>query len=173
MPNIEAIEQTLTFVQDHPEQHAQDRWICETGACLAGHAVLLNGYSPIHMFNEMVVKTGSPEQDRCEEALRALKAKPGRFSFIEAKDLLYAGEAEHVQDVAQRLFGISGPDATLLFAATNTVEKLELMVKDLGNGEKLRDHWAFERVLNEDGTFEFTTSPPRVERIKGEQTSQG
>lgn len=133
MPNIDALDQAMTFIVDHPEQHRQRVWVCETGACLAGHATLLNGYRAVTEFDGLVVEIGS-QADRDVTALCAGAVRPDYFKLLDAG-------AKKVRDVADGILGLEYADANVLFGGANTVDKLRLMVKDLSNGEALRGLW--------------------------------
>lgn len=52
----------------------------------------------------------------------------------------YYGEPYHVGDLAQRLLGLTFKERRCLFYGVNTRAELELIVKDLVNGDELRDH---------------------------------
>jgi hypothetical protein len=110
--NTQLLEQVMTHIEDHPEQHDQSVWVdeCGTAACFAGWACLLSGWQvgPRWDFNGPLI---SPD------------------TLIE-KD---------TPEAAVDLLGIDIYDADRLFDARNTLPMLALMVKDLMNGEELRD----------------------------------
>lgn len=110
--NITELDRIVTFIEDHPEQHCQDVWICETGACLAGHVALQNGYR--------VVSDGF---------------KGRRVECLDT------GEHKWVSDVAVEILGLTEEESILLFAGHNTIENLRMMTKDIANGENLRETW--------------------------------
>ena len=43
--NTDLITATVAYARMHPEQHSQISYACGTTACLAGHAMLLSGYT--------------------------------------------------------------------------------------------------------------------------------
>jgi hypothetical protein len=111
--NVALLEQVMTRIEDHPEQHDQTVWVneCGTAACFAGWACLLSGWQSAISWDESRPIVMSP--DTLVEKL--------------------------VPDVAIELLGIGNGDAVTLFDAQNTRQMLRLMVKDLLNGEDLRD----------------------------------
>lgn len=45
--NVGLLEATMQYIIDHPEEHDQTWWVCDTTACFAGHAAQLAGWRPI------------------------------------------------------------------------------------------------------------------------------
>lgn len=49
MANVEALQSTLAWIEEHPEQHDQQSWAvkgsCGTTMCFAGAAVMLAGHA--------------------------------------------------------------------------------------------------------------------------------
>lgn len=111
MVNCLELERVMTFVEDNPDNHTQEEWICGSGACFAGWACMLNGWSHLAL-TDYVTKDG---------------------------------DCRHTREVAQEILGIRATDALILFWGNNTPQKLRLMVKDLCNGEALRDYWMTSR----------------------------
>lgn len=136
MTNVSELNRVMTFIKDNPEMHDQSIWAneCGTTACLAGWACLLNGYSidtekigdykKNHGPNAGIVRFGGPILD----------------SFNNAADIQYT---------AIDILDLDDEDANILFAEANTVDDLELMVKDLANGDDLDELW----VEDSDGNF--------------------
>lgn len=121
MPNIPALERTLTHITDHPDQLQQGMWTCNTGACFAGWGALLNGYEAVKFAREVV---------------------NGEVRKVGASSL---DGTEDVRTVAMNIYDIGSNDADLLFCGSNTRDNLALMVKDLANGENLDKRWCFKR----------------------------
>jgi hypothetical protein len=155
MPNMDQIDHALTFVTDHPEQHIQAEWICGTGGCLAGWGAMLNGYVQVPKSRAEVVPADKEKAllkayARYQERVEAWRLKTDKFGAN-------YGEYEHaarlwersckrlgvrkVRAVAMELFGIDAATANVLFAATNTLDKLQLMGKDIANGDALWNKW--------------------------------
>lgn len=111
--NVELLERVMRHIEDHPAQHDQGIWLdeCGTAGCFAGWACLLSGWRPSVVF------------------------APGCGLVISPDTLVERG----AYDAALDLLGIDTPDALTLFDAVNTAPMLSLMVKDLVNGEPLRD----------------------------------
>jgi hypothetical protein len=115
--NVELLETTMQFINDHEDKHDQDVWFesqfsneaisqnCETAACFAGWAVLLNGYE--HVCNDVYDRSGVLLGDVCE--------------------------------VAADLLGLEEWEANRLFDGSNSRIMLARMVKDLVNGDELAD----------------------------------
>lgn len=120
MANIAELERVFTFISDHPEQHDQTAWTCETGACLAGHAALMNGYTKKYVYGCVI------------------------NGVVDGPD----GQSADVGEVAMRILGLSGCEANVLFASTNTREKIGLMIKDLANGEDMGRRWRLDHDKN-------------------------
>lgn len=124
--NIDELDRNVTFIEDHPELHNQAVWTCGTGACLAGHIVLNNGYT-------LYLRDGDD---------------------LGARVLNPQGEAVIVSREARRILGASREETNLLFYSTNTVKTLREMTKDLQNGEEITQNWRFVRYLVEEkGTY--------------------
>jgi hypothetical protein len=64
MIDLQRLEQAVTYIEDHPEQHQQDLWIgtgdtnepstsswCGTVGCLFGWVALLNGDLPVNTYS--------------------------------------------------------------------------------------------------------------------------
>lgn len=107
------LDRNVTFIEDHPEQHNQAVWTCETGACLAGHIVLNNGYLP-HLDTDS--KYGAVVEDA-------------------------HGKKAMVSRTARRLIDATLDESDLLFAGGNTAQTLREMTKDAQNGEDITQLW--------------------------------
>lgn len=129
--NVELLERTMQYIVDHPEAHKQHRWFaradCGTAACYAGWACLLSGYKVEDIKGPHSFNLVAP--DGAEVPLAVLEVDEHRPGVSkEARDLL----------------GLTFDEAEMLFEATNTVGMLRLMVKDLVNGDDLRDSHEYE-----------------------------
>ncbi len=118
--NRDLLERVMTKIKDDPDHHCQGSWAlktswCGTVACFAGWAVMLEGWQPIFDLNSLV-----------------------------AVDAEKDGQTEDICDLAQDLLGIADGDVTILFNGNNSREGLELMVKDLLNGDRLADRWTYQ-----------------------------
>ena len=47
----------------------------------------------------------------------------------------YKGQHRHVREIASDLLGLDEHDAIMIYRGDNTIEDLEVMVKDMANGE--------------------------------------
>jgi hypothetical protein len=110
--NIAALEQTMQYIKDHPEQHNQEVYFqqteCGTAACFAGWTCILAGHELI-------------------------KDDVGLVWCLCRND-----EPIWIVTVAQNILGLTRDEAAKLFYCDNSIETLELMVKDLVNGDELR-----------------------------------
>lgn len=122
--NTELLQQTMQHIKDHPEKHDQNDWYvsCGTTACFAGWTVLLSGVIPTEMEN--LKWTGFGTNPRTG-------ALDWRYNAI-AKE-------------ARRLLGLTMTESVTVFKSANSVPMLELMVKDLCNGDKLRSTTAYTK----------------------------
>ncbi|MGB3483983.1 MAG: hypothetical protein WBB07_17425 [Mycobacterium sp.] len=114
--NVELLERTMQHIDDHPELHDQADWAnsCGTAACFAGWSALL-------AFGTSVLDGYGFEL-------------PAPFN-----DRLPNGNHPRMSIQAARLLGLTKAEAETLFDANNTRDMLRLMVKDLANGDDLRE----------------------------------
>lgn len=106
MINKELLLETLQYIEEHPEKWNQKHWVpeCGTACCFAGRAALLAGATyPLWMRNA------------------------GRTATM----VLPYGAIVSVSDYAAGKLGIDSKDADKLFDAKNTLEDLNLVVKQL------------------------------------------
>jgi hypothetical protein len=101
--NVELLERTLTYIRDHPEEWDQGHWICNTTACFAGHAILLDGV----------------------EITNRLPSNWGMYSTR-------SGEIDVSVSAEQRL-GLTRQQANTLFWCKNRLDDLERIAKDIIN----------------------------------------
>lgn len=113
MANIQELERILTYITDHPEEHVQSRWTCGTGACFAGHTALLNGYQALTV----------------------------GIDFLGSMVVDDRGWGHRVRDVALKILDVDETTSEVLFDGNNTREMIAEMVKDIANGEHLKDLW--------------------------------
>ena len=134
MPDIEKLQRTVQFIKDHPEKHQQEVWSCDTGACFAGWAVLLHGWQqavwgPDHLDYAGTAVHGQVVPDGMDPTYVVDRAKR---------------TSQWVRDVAVKELDLKYEEAQLMFHGSNTIDVLELMVKDISNGENLTDLWSTE-----------------------------
>jgi len=134
MTNIAELDRVMTFIKDNPEKHNQSVWSndCGTAACLAGWACLLNG--------------ATVDKSRFY----------GGFSYVGGPIIDSGGRKNIIKNAAIDILELDGWDADVLFEASNTVADLELMVKDLSNGDSLRDHWKYNAETDRQERIEDT-----------------
>jgi hypothetical protein len=126
--NVELLEKTMQHILDHPEKHDQNYWFtqteCGTAACFAGWACLLSGYE---------VNWSS------EDAYTNLSGTRRTWG-VTGSD----GEESDAIGSAQELLGLTSQESNTLFCSDNSREALQLMVKDLVNGDELRHSEEYE-----------------------------
>lgn len=88
MTNVGALDQVRRFLQANPEVHEQATWACDTVGCFAGWTVALNAGC----------KAGD---DGLEERVP-----------------LYSEAGLHVQEIAERLLGLTRDESDALFNQT-------------------------------------------------------
>lgn len=110
MRNIPLLESVMQQIIDHPELHFQRTYFADTDCGTAG---CFAGWACM---------------------LAGLKPAKDWFS------VLVDGRPDSTFAVARALLGIPAPEAKILFDIGNTRRMLQLMVKDLINGDQLRDN---------------------------------
>lgn len=120
--NVELLEKTMQYVLDHPEKHYQgDYWdTCNSTGCFCGWAIHLSGSA--------------------------------NFWVDTVDDLLYRADDDDSiswHSGGQEALGLTWAEANLLFDCGNTRPMLELMVKDLVNGDELRSSEDYRQLAGE------------------------
>jgi hypothetical protein len=116
MTNIELPNETLSFIQDNPEEWDQTVW-CGTACCFAGLALDLAGIHIREDWEEVAV-TDMPEHLR--------EAAPGRAGYDEAGNASIG-----VGFAAMLVLGLDDETRHNLFAANNGLRDLERIVAEL------------------------------------------
>ena len=128
MINTELLQQTLTYITDHPEEHHQESWLtqCGTPSCFAGWACALGGLQTARVANG------------------------GSIFFEDTKCVARDadGHEKYVRAAAEELLGLTRAQSYALFHGDNTLEMIELMVKDLTNDGDLREWNDYARETN-------------------------
>lgn len=117
MADIERLEATLAWAKANPKQHDQDTWgsqtPCGTTMCFAGAAVNMSDEYEM-VWRHAWGASGELKVDSC----------------IRKK----TGHRYHIPDAAARLLKLNSEEKSALFYEADTVEDLELMVKNIANG---------------------------------------
>lgn len=118
MPNIAKLEAVLDQIRMHPETHNQVYWGkkktgCHTAYCFAGWTCVLEGYTD---FDWELWRHTPVELAECVKV-------DGAYRTIGA--------------FAAEILGLSSNYANVLFSGTNTFDELELMVKNISNGDHI------------------------------------
>lgn len=118
--NTELLEQTMRHIIDHPRTHDQTSYFtaCATPSCFAGWAIFLAGYRMVD--SECLYPEG-------------LACRSGHLAPYGAH--------------AAELLGLAGEEAKTLFCGGNTREMLALMVKDLVNGDELKEYGDYTKLV--------------------------
>lgn len=114
MTNGELLEATMSYIEQHPEEHDQNEWTnaCGTAFCFAGHAAILSGVErPVNLRGERWGITFD------------LESVPDPRMNIPG--------VVHVETYATRVLGLTGEQANALFDPDNTREELRAMVDKL------------------------------------------
>ena len=69
----------------------------------------------------------------------------GTKQCLDNETFSYQGKTKHAADLAMDLLGLTHKEAAVLFSGNNSREGLQLMVKDLVNGDELRDRREYSR----------------------------
>lgn len=109
--NVELLNETLAYIETHPEDWRQGEYRCGSGMCFAGWAATLSGREwlvpdPDSMASNLL----SPEGDEEPSMLRG---------------------GVHVHEVAERLLGLTDDQGFHLFAGLNTLEDIRRIVAEL------------------------------------------
>jgi len=108
--NKELIERTMRHIVDHPERHEQSAWI---GTTTCGTVACFAGWA--------LMLDGITAQHLLD------------WPYDE-----YGSRFSRVREEAAKRLGLTLDEAKQLFHGCNTRDMLQLMVKDLLNGEELR-----------------------------------
>lgn len=121
--NVTLLQNTMKFIEEHPEQHNQAHWVtaCGTAFCYAGHAAILSGAS-------------LPQGDVMDLGqywiidLVSLQSRGGNAYDI--RD----GVALPVDVFAAERLGITDDEAEVLFEGDRTITGLRALVDALCDG---------------------------------------
>lgn len=121
--NRPLVEQIITQLIDHPEQHDQAEYglitACGTQHCIGGWAVVLSGYEPDWTYLE-------------EDELEAMWAERGVTAVASyASDPTLGGGS--IDKLAQKLLGLTDTQAAGLFYDFGDTEHMVGRLKDLLN----------------------------------------
>src|SRR6476619_6827832 len=83
-PNVPLLLKALDHIEHHPDEWDQEKWICGTTACFAGHAVLIDGGVPAPDRNGVFVKARDDDDPECvfqrpEGAITAVRDRATRI----------------------------------------------------------------------------------------------
>jgi hypothetical protein len=102
--NKDLLRETLAYIEVHPEEWDQTKWICDTTACFAGRACLLSGDRP----------HGSVYED----------GERGIVSFG-------TNSWGAIRHRAEELLGLTWIESERLFSMSNTLDDLRRIVAEL------------------------------------------
>jgi hypothetical protein len=116
MPNSEALWSTLLHIEANPETWRQDRWVCGTAHCFAGHTAVT--VLKATLIGELV-----PLTKELATTMNRWEVDYGLSVCPWTED-----DAPHVDDFARSVLGLTREQADDLFCATNTLPELRRMV---------------------------------------------
>jgi hypothetical protein len=124
MANVEKCQAVMDHIRMNPELHNQRYWgtktECGTAFCFAGLTCVLNGHTNFEW--------------RSGDVYGVSAAK----SYAE---LVIVDQVKmHVRMLAASLLDLDWHESHVLFGTQNTVDDLELMVKNLANGDPIDRH---------------------------------
>lgn len=139
MANVELLERVMTYIKDHPEKHDQSLWLNGT------YTKVVNG-----KVSDWCATAG------CFAGWTVLLS--GLYSEAEIYEQWCSTDfCADIPGIAEEVLQISYDDREILFFGTNTRDSLDLMVKDIANGDRLKDKWEFTGR---------TALAPKYERVK-------
>lgn len=121
MANVAKLEEVLDYIRTHPDEHNQDTWgvktDCGTTMCFAGTAV--------HLSSEYTLtwRDGSHIGKGWEFVRGALKG----------------GLVFSISDTAAEILGLTDEERCALFYTADNLDDLEVMVKNIANGDLVCD----------------------------------
>ena len=134
--NVEIAEQALGAIKAFPEKHAQEVWRCETGMCFAGWVGQLTTqwvtndwrHDGTDLYQSVIDPEGVPISASISSVYLSHYSP-------RVQELAKQGtRMTEVSTYAEKVLGVGGPTARVLFASRNTAEDLEHMIKALSNG---------------------------------------
>lgn len=112
-PNVALLNQTLAYIEAHPEEWDQKTWHCGTTACFAGHAAALNGGEWLGRGSDSLI---ARDDDPAEDIWAATEDRP---AIVE------------VDRRAKRVLGLTDYQAEDLFEGGNSLDDLREIVAKL------------------------------------------
>lgn len=113
--NVPPLRKALEYVTDHPEEHNQLTWAqrrsCGTTGCLAYHIAVIAGH----------------------------EARWGDFTWDNAQAAYHVTTGETIKVVAAREIGLDLIQSDLLFAGSNSVDRLWELAAEFTDGEIARE----------------------------------
>ncbi|WP_084963294.1 hypothetical protein [Thermoactinospora rubra] len=123
MVNTTLLRQTLAHILRHPEGWRQSTWRCGTTACFAGWAAILAGGRWL-----LEVDDGTPAALYLVAAEEEIREGLALEHVLPGGDI---GRGVFVADRAQRVLGLTADQRTRLFASTNDLSRLHVIVSQL------------------------------------------
>ena len=115
MKNFEVANDVVAFLEEHPDQHKQDVWRCQTGMCFAGWTAERIGL----------------EWEN--------KVTQGNWTDGNLKN------KQHVSNVIQEFYGFTIDEADCVFDVGNTVEDIKWAIKTIADGKFVGYYNYFDR----------------------------
>lgn len=109
VPNVELLDRTLAYIEEHPEEWDQKEWVCGSTACFAGNALLLEG-------------------------LERIRTSNGRLLSRTDLQVPSTGASVEIAETAKCALGLTDMQARTLFAGFNNMAALRQMVANIKVG---------------------------------------
>ena len=118
-PNVGLLSRVIAHIEANPEEWQQEDWRCETGMCVAGWAVQIDGGRWFHP---------SPDGTVLDALLHA---RPGEETAEWAECYGVTDAVVTAADRAQAVLGLTDAEADSLFCASNLLDDIYEAAKDI------------------------------------------
>lgn len=152
MLNIDLLDKTMNYINEHPDEHDQSMWRCGTSRCFAGWACSLDGavpeipedYLPYWQIDWRGAPLGQRTREGFIEYYTTVDYGYGPARAAEMADELYPNKSDTVippgltdqektdiSSYARKALGLDYRSAEILFAGENSLRGLQGMVQTL------------------------------------------
>jgi hypothetical protein len=131
-PNVAALDEVIAHIEVHPDAWKQDSWRCESGMCLAGWRVQLDGARWMADVVHALTPDGTPVRTVTGEdvgfmARELVWARGERIEIDWIPGDSYVMDAMEAKEWARRSLGLTRVQAAHLFDAGNTLADIRAM----------------------------------------------
>lgn len=133
--NVELLRDTMKWIEEHPGEHDQERWVnaCGTAFCYAGHAALLAGATRPDALGFGIHWGINPV---------TFKSVTDTYTGLLATDNI------PVDEFAARQLGITFEESEVLFDGDRTTAELRALVDALCAGAWIDDDRIYDVVID-------------------------